>query len=323
MAKKLQHLESRRHIIAGFKKFLQRVRVEPKKNPSDELLCNYPLSAPKSFMWRIKKGNLHDPLLLQILPQAEEARTVKGFSTDPLSECKHSPVKGLIHKYYGRVLLLLTANCPINCRFCFRRFSREEITDWNKVFSYIKSDPTISEVIFSGGDPLILCKEELVKIIKKIATISHVKQIRIHTRIPIVKPELITKSLIRSLVKTRIKIIFVVHCNHPQEINSQVETAIKIIRSSMITVLNQSVLLRGINDRAETLIELSEKLFKIGILPYYLHMLDKVQGAAHFYVPPKKAKLIYREMQKKLPGYLVPKLVLSVPGVNSYKEFTY
>lgn len=266
---------------------------------------NFPLLVPASFVLRIKIRDINDPLLLQVLPQKREQRNVQGFNIDPLEERKYSPVPGLIHKYYGRVLLLVTNACAINCRFCFRRHLHEKIIDWSKIFSYIKSDATISEVILSGGDPLMLQHKELQHIMDQIAVISHIKRIRIHTRVPIVMPEKITAKLFRA----KLPLVFVVHCNHPQEINLAVKGACDLLRKPAVAIFNQTVLLRNVNDNAKTLIALNEKLFDIGVIPYYLHILDKVKGAAHFYVGIEKAKRIYREMQKKLPGYLLPKLV--------------
>jgi len=269
----------------------------------------FPMRAPKSYLQRIQKNDANDPLLKQIVPTKEELQDCAGYSDDPLQEKKIGDIVGLLHKYYGRVLLLVTDNCAINCRFCFRRYLHNVVTDWQQVLNYIAKDITISEVILSGGDPLISSDAELALIINKLAKIKHIKRVRIHTRIPIVDPKRVTAKLCALITKTRIPIVVVVHCNHPNEINADVATAIKALKKFKITVLNQSVLLKGINDDQKVLVELSEKLFALGILPYYLHMLDKVKGAAHFCVDDKKAKKIMRELRAKLPGYLVPKLV--------------
>ena len=272
----------------------------------NDLLDDFPFLAPKSFIMRIEGKNPNDPLLAQILPKKEELCDVPGFDFDPLSEKEHSPINGLIHKYYGRALLLVTNRCAINCRFCFRRHLQDQIKDWQKAYAYIRGDITINEVILSGGDPLMLKREELQDIIDQLNNILHIKRIRIHSRIPIVAPEKITDDFIQS----KIPMVLVVHCNHPNEIDGDVAQSLARLQRRGIVIFNQSVLLKNINDDSKTLITLSEKLFKIGVIPYYLHILDKVKGAAHFYVDESETKKIYYELRKKLPGYLVPKLVV-------------
>jgi EF-P beta-lysylation protein EpmB len=209
---------------------------------------------------------------------------------------------------------LVTNDCAINCRFCFRRHSQDKITDWQKVYTYIKEHPTISEVILSGGDPLMLATDKLIDIIKQLAKISTVKRLRVHSRVPIAMPE----RIIPRLTQTRLPIILVVHCNHPNEIDTSVARALRILQQTGVIIFNQSVLLKGINDNVDVLIALSEKLFEVGVLPYYLHILDKVKGAAHFYVNKNKAKQIYAEIKTKLPGYLVPKLVVETRDKKIY-----
>jgi len=276
---------------------------------------DFPFKAPKSFTDRINNNDPNDPLLLQVLPQECELQDTLGFTSDPLGEAYHSPILGLIHKYKDRVLLQITDDCVINCRFCFRRYMRNnKVNDWEAVLNYIASNTQIREVILSGGEPLILKHSELLKIIRKLAKITHLKRIRIHTRMPIISPE----HKIPLLTQTRLKIIVVVHCNHPNEINTEVAQAINYLNKIGVTVLNQTVLLKNINDSAEVLIDLNEKLFSIGVLPYYLHMLDKVKGAAHFAVDIETAKNIYTKMQANLPGYLVPKLVIDTEKQKKY-----
>lgn len=275
-----------------------------------ESFVDFPLRVPLSFIRRIKPKDLRDPLLLQILPQPWERQNVRGFILDPIAEKKYSPLQGVIHKYPDRVLLLVTDACAVNCRFCFRRHLRTRIGAWHQVFNYIVKHSAISEVILSGGDPLLLDNKELVEIIQQLAAISHIKRLRIHSRIPIVMPELVNFNL----TQTRLPIVFVIHCNHPNEINAEVIQVLEELRRSGVTILNQSVLLRGINDKPEVLLALSEKLFNAGVLPYYLHVLDKVKGAAHFYVTISRARKIYFELQAQLAGYLVPKLVVEIEG---------
>ena len=279
---------------------------------SETILKNLPLRVPHSLVQRMQKGEGNDPLLKQVLPLPEEELAADGFVSDPLAEKKYTVVPGVLHKYYGRVLLLVTEQCALNCRFCFRRGSQRAKIDWQAALKYIAADPTISEVILSGGDPLMLDDDELTGYLEKIAVLKHVCYLRIHTRLPIIIPQRVTAELARRLTSTRLLPIIVVHCNHAQEINNEVHAALLTLKNAGITLLNQTVLLRGINDQAEILIKLSQALFKAGVLPYYLHLLDKVVGVQHFYVTSAQAKKIYDEIVKKLPGYLVPRLVVEV-----------
>jgi len=301
-------------MINDIKKLAQILHLNLLELKGRKRFFDFPLQVPESFVARIKPMDINDPLLLQVLPKESELQETPNFTTDPLAEKECSPVPGVIHKYQDRVLLLVTNVCAMNCRFCFRRYLRDKISDWQKVFVYIKKHPVISEVILSGGDPLMLAAGELTEIIQQLAKIPHIKRLRIHSRAPIVVPEWpITK-----LTQTRLPVVLVVHCNHPNEIDESVVRTLGAIRQTGVTLFNQSVLLRGINDNADVLVALSEKLFGAGVLPYYLHMLDKVKGAAHFYVETDRAKQIYLEMQTKLPGYLVPKLVIEIQNRKIY-----
>lgn len=301
-------------MINNIEKLSQMLHLDLAELSGDKISVDFPLQVPESFVARIKPNDMSDPLLLQVLPQKLELQEVPSFIADPLAENNSSPVEGLIHKYHDRVLLLVTDVCAINCRFCFRRYSRNKISDWQKVVAYIRDHPSISEVILSGGDPLLLRVNELTVIIEQLADISHIKRLRIHSRTPIVTPE----RPIPDLARTRLSIVLVVHCNHPNEIDANVVQALKMLRHKGAVVFNQSVLLRGVNDDANVLISLSEKLFNAGVLPYYLHLLDKVKGAAHFYVAKDRAKKIHLTMKEKLPGYLVPKLVVEIQGRKKY-----
>lgn len=278
-------------------------------------ILKFPIKVSEDFASKIEKGNIEDPLLLQILPSNLENKKLNGFKLDPLDEKKYSPIPGLIHKYKGRVLLLVTNCCAIKCRFCFRKHSIEKVINWTSVFSYIINDNSIQEVILSGGDPMTLPYKKLKFILDELLRIKHLNRIRIHTRVPIVMPKLIKDNFFENF---KSKIIFVVHCNHPNEIDNNVKIAINILLKNNILVFNQTVLLRKVNDDSDILIDLSKKLFSIGIIPYYLHMLDHVDGSTHFYVSTKKAKKIYENMKKELPGYLVPKLVKET---NKGKEY--
>jgi L-lysine 2,3-aminomutase len=284
----------------------------------------YPQKVPSSFAKRIKQSNLQDPLLLQVMPQEREMVAISKknaeYKTDPLGEAGCMPLPGLLHKYYGRVLLLLTKDCPINCRFCFRRHMRQRVENWPKVLAYLAKDQTISEVILSGGEPLLWSNKQLAELLKRLADIQHVKRVRIHTRVPIVTPERIDRGLLQVVKKQKMPIIFVVHCNHPQEINAEVVRKLRQLHANSYAVLNQTVLLHGINDDPKVLIALSEKLFAAKVLPYYLHMLDKVKGSSHFYVSEKKARKLLCELKIVLPGYLVPKLVRDEVGKKAKIE---
>jgi len=290
--------------------------------PAQQAQQLFPMRIPRSFVQRMEKGNPKDPLLLQVLPVAEELIVMPGYTSDPLQEKVVNPLSGLLHKYHGRVLLLVAGGCAVHCRYCFRReFPYAEnapgVNGWNAVLDYIAADASITEVIFSGGDPLIVKDKVLTELVQKIALIPHVQRLRIHTRLPIVIPERINAELLQWLTQTRLQPVVVLHCNHANEINAAVATAIQKLRQAGITVLNQSVLLKDVNDNAAALIALSEKSFATGMLPYYLHVLDRVQGAAHFFVPEQTAQQLVQEMMAKLPGYLVPKLVREEPGAAS------
>lgn len=309
--------------ICSTDELLHSVGLQPSQLNVDERAAqSFTLRVPRSFVQRMERGNPHDPLLLQVLPQEHELMTFPGYSCDPLSEQQASKIPGLLHKYFGRILLVLAGACAINCRYCFRRhFSYRENTigdeQLDNIIAYIEEHPEIFEVILSGGDPLILKDPLLERLLEKLAQLNQLRYVRIHTRLPIVLPSRVTDSLIQALIKTRLKVNVVVHCNHAQEINDDVAESLKKLHRHHITLLNQSVLLKNINDDAETLIALSHRLYQSDVLPYYLHLLDAVQGAHHFQVSDEVAKKIIREMQAKLPGFLVPKLVREVPDALS------
>lgn len=285
---------------------------------------NFPLRVPMAFAQRMKKGNPNDPLLLQVLPLAQELIIEPGYSHDPLQEQNHetNPVPGLLHKYHGRVLLTLTSACAIHCRYCFRRhFPYEEnnpgTKGWGKALGYIHNNSDIKEVILSGGDPLSISDNLLKQFISKLENISHVKYLRIHTRLPIMIPERVTSDLLLMLEQSKFKVIMVLHCNHPNEISSEVSAALFKLKNTNITLLNQAVLLKNINSSVSTLLALSERLFDNGVSPYYLHLLDKVSGAGHFDVSKPKAIELMQKLIELLPGYLVPKLVYESPNYTS------
>ena len=283
---------------------------------------DFKLRVPRGFVDRMEKGNPQDPLLLQVLPLNQELNVHPGYSHDPVGEQHVNPIPGLLHKYHGRVLLTLTGGCAINCRYCFRRhFPYHDNTPgtagWQQALDYIAKDHTIGEVILSGGDPLMLKDQQLSALVARLETIQHVKRLRIHTRFPIVIPERVNDELTDWLGKTRLKTIVVLHANHPNEINQAVIDALQRLHQANVTLFNQTVLLKNINDNAACLAKLSHALFTAHVIPYYLHLFDRVQGAAHFEVSERTARHLVDTMTQQLPGYLVPKLVREVAGERS------
>lgn len=281
----------------------------------------FPMMVPRSFAQRIEKGNPYDPLLLQVLPDRQEFDLLEGYITDPLDE-QNTALAGLLHKYKSRVLLMVRGGCAVNCRYCFRRhfpYADNALNkqNWPLVCEYLLSDNNINEVILSGGDPLMADDDHLAWLVSEIEKIGHISRLRIHTRLPVVIPNRITEKLLELLSKLRLKSIMVLHINHANEIDLELSQACQRIAASGVVLLNQSVLLKGINDNAESLTELSEKLFSASVLPYYLHLLDKVAGAAHFDTSESKAKALINELNQQLPGYLVPKLVREIAGEKS------
>lgn len=293
-------------------------------------LENYSHLAEKEFSSRIplhfanlmEKGNPCDPLLMQVLAINDELMEFHDFIEDPLYESKFNVVPGLIHKYHGRVLLTVTGSCAINCRYCFRRYfpyhdNNPGRAGWIDALNYIRKDTSINEVILSGGDPLLANDLLLSHLFKNIADIAHVTTIRIHTRIPIVLPERICDELLAIFKNSRCKVVVVLHSNHPRELSLDVGNACFKLHSVGCHLLNQSVLLRGINDDVDILISLSHALFAFGVMPYYLHLLDKTRGTKHFEVQLTDALDIFQKLQSSLPGYLVPRLAREKSGAKN------
>lgn len=283
---------------------------------------DFRLLVPRGFVARMARGDANDPLLRQVLPLAEELEVTGGFSLDPLHEMQTMAVPGVLHKYQGRVLLTVTGACAIHCRYCFRRHypyneANAARQDAQAALAYLRRHPDVSEVILSGGDPLSLSDQRLSTLVERLATVAHVQRLRIHSRLPVVLPERVDERLLDWVAQSRFDTVLVVHCNHPSEIDAAVREAMGRLRGAGATVLNQSVLLRGVNDRLETLVSLSERLFEAGVLPYYLHQLDRVQGASHFAVAATTARRLVALMRQQLPGYLVPRLVREIPGEPS------
>ncbi|CAK0750126.1 lysine 2,3-aminomutase [Gammaproteobacteria bacterium] len=279
----------------------------------------FSLKVPRSYVDRMVRGNPKDPLLLQVLPSPEEEARASGYSEDPVGDLNARIAPGVLQKYAGRVLWMPTSSCPVHCRYCFRRHFPSEPFDQEKAFEHLEQHPEIHEVILSGGDPLMLSDARLANLFERLETTMQVQRLRIHTRMPIVVPERVGNPLLGLLARGRLQKIIVLHTNHPQEIDDQVIFACRAMKKTGAILLNQSVLLRGINDNFQTLANLSERLFSIGVLPYYLHLLDPVQGSSHFFSHPAG---LMEEICAVLPGYLVPKLVREVRG-ERYKVFRF
>lgn len=282
----------------------------------------FEVRVPEAFLARMRPGDPGDPLLRQVLPLGEEAHPIPGYVADPLEEAAHTPAKGLIHKYHGRVLLITSPACAVNCRYCFRRHfpyaeNSPSMAQWEASLDTLRNDPSITEAILSGGDPLATSDRRLAWLSERLEAIPHLKRLRIHTRLPVVIPERIDAELLGWLGATRLQKVVVLHINHANEIDEAVIDACRRLSDAGVTLLNQSVLLRGVNDTVETLAALSERLFEAGVLPYYLHVLDPVTGAAHFDVPDDEARELVAGLRDVLPGFLMPRLVREIPGEGS------
>lgn len=298
---------------------LRLLDIDPAAGRVRPLVGDFPLRVPRGFVARMARGDINDPLLRQVLPVDEETRPIEGYLPDPLQEATAMPCPGLLHKYHGRALLTLTGACAIHCRYCFRRHfpyadANPAGVHWEQAVAYLAAHPDIHEIILSGGDPLSLPDERLQQLTERLSAHAHLHTLRLHSRLPIVLPERIDAGLLAWLGRLRFRVVMVVHCNHPNEIDAPVRAAMQQLARAGVTLLNQSVLLRGVNDDAATLVQLSESLFAAGVLPYYLHRLDRVQGAAHFEVAAERACALYNAVHAALPGYLVPRLVEEVPG---------
>ncbi len=279
----------------------------------------FPLLVPRGFVARMVPGDPADPLLRQVLPLGDEELDRPGFTADPLGEAACGPVPGLLHKYRGRALLVTTGACAVHCRYCFRRhFAYGDLPAgrrwWGPALDYLRTDADIHEVLLSGGDPLTLPDAQLAALAQDLAGVPHLQRLRVHTRLPVVLPSRVDERLLAWLAGTRLKPVVVIHANHPRELAPPVVAACQRLRGAGVTVLNQTVLLAGVNDDEGVLAALSEALFAAGVLPYYLHALDRVQGAGHFLVADDRARRLLAGLAARLPGYLVPRLVREEPG---------
>ena len=309
------------NLITDPSELLDVLQLSPEQLLSGAILASeqFKLRVPRAFVEKIDIGNPLDPLLLQILPHHLELEDHPEFVTDPLDEESANHTPGVLHKYSSRFLLTLTGACAVHCRYCFRRhFPYQEnlpkSDDWLNIKQYLLSQPQINEVILSGGDPLTLSNRKLTQWIERLETIPHLRTLRIHSRVPIVIPNRIENELITLLKNSRLRVIVVVHSNHAAELDDFTCSKLSLLAQNNILVLNQTVLLKGVNDSAQTLVDLSYRLFEAQVLPYYLHVLDKVKGAQHFDLDSSKIDEIYKEVLANLPGYLVPKLVREIAG---------
>ena len=284
----------------------------------------FPVFVPIPFLQRIEKGNPNDPLLRQVLPIADEGFSPEHYSTDPLGEQAATLSDGLLQKYQKRVLVIASAACAVNCRYCFRRHFPYETAAigqerWKETIAAIQADSTVNEVILSGGDPLTVADESLENILERIAKIEHVQRVRLHTRLPIVIPQRVPDRLLESLwsfgkSRTGRQVVVVVHSNHENELDDTVCDSLRLLDQSVTQMLNQSVLLAGVNDCADTLVKLSERLLTANVLPYYLHQLDPINGTSHFEVPIEKGRALIDAIRARLPGYAVPRYVQELEG---------
>jgi len=286
---------------------------------SAAVAADFPLFVPQEFAQKIEPGNPRDPLLLQVLPQPSENELQEGFTNDPVGDLAAEQSSGMLQKYAGRALLITTGACAVHCRYCFRRHfpysdAPKSAQAWQPAMEKIAADRSITEVLLSGGDPLMLVDETLADLVGELGKIPHLRRLRIHTRLPLMIPRRVNEALLNVLQSTRLKTVVVIHANHPHEIDETVASALKRLSGAGAMLLNQSVLLRGINDSAQVLGELSDKLIDSGVVPYYLHQLDRVRGAAHFEVPKARGMEIVSMMRQALSGYAVPRYVEELPG---------
>ncbi|QDU54849.1 L-lysine 2,3-aminomutase [Aeoliella mucimassa] len=280
---------------------------------------DFAMLVPRSYVRRMQPGNPADPLLRQVLPVAAEHQPADGFVADPVGDLAATRGPGLLHKYHGRVLLVLTGACAVNCRYCFRRHypyatATATLRQLQPVLDQVAADESVDEVLLSGGDPLMLGDDLLADLVGRLEDIPHLRRLRIHTRLPIVLPERVTSELAELLGRSRLQPVVVVHANHANELDHQVAEALRQLSTAGAMLLNQAVLLRGVNDNLPALRALSERLLDLKVMPYYLHQLDRVAGAAHFEVPVERGLELIRQLRAELPGYAVPRYVQEIAG---------
>lgn len=323
---KISSTSWQKQLATAFKsadELLNYLEIDPKQTDfitNDD--AGFALKVPRAFADLMKVGDKDDPLLQQVMVKQSELLLTEGYLTDPLQEATFNPTPGLIHKYANRALLIAHQSCAVHCRYCFRRhfpYDQQQLrqTQLEQALNYLSARPEINEVILSGGDPLSLSDPKLDQLIQALDQLPSLTTIRIHTRTPVVLPERISSELISTLSQSTKKVVMVLHINHPNEIGAALSQKLPALRNGGVTLLNQSVLLRGINDNAQTLTELSNTLWQNGVLPYYLHLLDPVQGAAHFNVDQTTANSLWQALQSNVSGYLLPRLVREVPEKSS------
>jgi EF-P beta-lysylation protein EpmB len=315
--------DSLKRAITDPKTLLNRLSL-PDELLEDAQAANglFPLRVPLEFVNRMEPGNPDDPLLKQVLPIQDEFTEIPGFTKDPLHELEARPTAGVVHKYKDRALLILSGACAVNCRYCFRRhfpYADNQLSGehWQRALAYLKEHSELREVIFSGGDPLVTSDNRFSKMVSDLEAIPHLERLRIHTRLPVVIPSRVTEQLNDTLYRSRFDCVVVLHINHANEIDGSLSDAVAKLKQSGSTILNQAVLLKGVNDNAREQVRLSRALFRAGILPYYLFLFDPVAGASHFDIPVEQGKTIFAQMQKELPGYLVPRLAKEISGKTS------
>jgi EF-P beta-lysylation protein EpmB len=319
----LRWQEHWRQAIRDPAQLLAALALDPRDlGVSAEALAQFPLRVPRSFVARMRRADPSDPLLRQVLPIDAEMQVVPGFSFDAVGDGAAKKATGVIQKYRGRALLVATGSCAIHCRYCFRRhfdYAGENAArnGWEDAVAAIAADPSIDEIILSGGDPLSLTTAKLAELTTALAGIAHIRRLRIHSRLPVVMPERVDEELVQWLDQLPWPVAFVIHANHAQEFDTAVDAALARLRGTGAQLLNQAVLLRGVNDDLDALAALSERSFAAGVLPYYLHQLDRVQGVAHFEVSDERATALHAGLMARLSGYLVPKLVRELPGDTS------
>ncbi|MEN5041301.1 EF-P beta-lysylation protein EpmB [Stenotrophomonas sp. TWI1149] len=312
-----------REAIRDPRELLRQLGLDPVElGVSDEAAGQFAVRVPQGFAARMRHGDRHDPLLRQVLPITDELKIVPGFSLDAVGDGAAKKATGVIQKYRGRALLVTTGSCAINCRYCFRRhfdYGTENAAreGWRDAVDAIAQDPDIDEVILSGGDPLSLATHKLVELTQALRQIPHLRRLRIHSRLPVVLPERVDDELVQWLGSLPWPVAFVIHANHANEFDASVDAAMARLREAGATLLNQAVLLRGVNDSIEALQALSERSFAAGVLPYYLYQVDRVEGVAHFEVDDDTAKDLHAQLTARLSGYLVPKLVREISGDSS------
>lgn len=308
------------NLVRDPAELIERLRLDPALLPAARRAAElFPLRVPEAFLARMRPGDPADPLLRQVLPLDAELEDTTGFDADPVGDGAALAAGGVLHKYRGRALLVTTGACAVHCRYCFRRHfpyadANASADRWQGALDYLRQRSDLAEVILSGGDPLTLSDRRLAALVEELAALPHLRRLRIHTRLPIMDPDRIGPALLSWLTGTRLEPVLVIHANHANEIDTAVAAALARLRERGVMLLNQAVLMRGVNDTVAALAALSERLFAVGVLPYYLHLLDRVRGAAHFEVPEDEALALHAALAARLSGYLVPKLVREEAG---------